>query len=197
MGEVLERLGPDIWAYALLAAVLIAAAVTDVRAGKIYNWITLPAMLAGLAGHAIIGGLGFGEGGRLGLADAVLGLAVGFAPMLVAWLAGGIGGGDVKLMGAVGALAGWRFVIPAMFFGFAAAAVMAVGILVFRRQLIATLKRIGRFAMLALVKAGPGDPSTPQSPKLPFGLAMCIGTFIALGLTVALGPGQTWFLWGM
>jgi len=39
----------DVIAYVSLAALLIAAAVTDVRTGKVFNWLTYPAVLVGLA----------------------------------------------------------------------------------------------------------------------------------------------------
>ena len=113
----------DGWAYAALAVVLVAASVTDIRAGKIYNSITYPAIAVGLIGHTFVGGLA-GTGHSPGLVGALAGLAVGFGPLLVAWLAGGIGGGDAKLMAAVGALTGWEFTLTAMFYGFAVAAMM-------------------------------------------------------------------------
>ena len=114
------------WPYAVVAVVLLAASFTDVRREKIPNWITYPGVLVGLVGHALSGGL-MGDGPlELGLAGSAVGLAVGFLPLMVAWLAGGIGGGDAKVMGAVGALTGWRFTLAAMLYGFAPAAVRAL-----------------------------------------------------------------------
>jgi prepilin peptidase CpaA len=190
------RFGPDAWSYGVLAVTLIVASVTDVRRGKIYNWTTYPAMVAGLIGHTLTGGL-WGHDGAMGLTGALMGLAVGFGPLLLAWLAGGIGGGDAKIMGAVGALAGWRFALTALFYGLAVAAVMAVAILIRRRLVLQTFGRIGRFCLLWLTKAHPGSPATEQSPKLPFGLALCVGAGAALVLTFFYGPSERMFLLGI
>jgi len=80
----------EMWAYGVLALVLVAAAIDDVRTSKIHNWITYPAVLAGLIGHCF-GGIDL-HGQRLGIGGALIGLAVGFGPMFIAWRAGGVGG---------------------------------------------------------------------------------------------------------
>jgi prepilin peptidase CpaA len=167
------------WAYGVLCAVLAVCAVTDVWKGKIYNAVTYPAVAAGLIGHAVIDGMvGYGE--ALGLDGALAGLLVGFGPMFVAWRAGGIGGGDAKLMAAVGALTGWRFALSALFCGLLVSALMAVGVMIRRRIALRTLGRIWRFLYLALTPTRPSDPAVAGSPKVPFGLALCIGSGAAL-----------------
>jgi Flp pilus assembly protein protease CpaA len=136
-------------------------------------------VVVGLTGHTLLGGLAGDDSAALGLTGSLLGLAVGFGPLLIAWLAGGINGGDAKLMGSVGALTGWSFALSAMFYGFAVAAVMSLIVMLRRGVLIATLKRIGRFLYLSMSPNRPSDPTTPESPKIPFGLALCIGSAIA------------------
>ena len=82
------------WAYCVLAVVLVVASVTDIRTGKIYNVVTYPAVAIGLIGHLLVDGLGFADQAPMGLAGAAVGLAVGLLPLLAAWMAGGIGGGE-------------------------------------------------------------------------------------------------------
>ncbi len=178
----------DMWSMCVLGAVLLVGAVTDVRTGKVYNWITYPAIAVGLIGHALVGGVWGQEGARIGLAGSLAGLGVGFGPMLAAWLAGGIGGGDAKLMGAVGALGGWRFALAAMFYGLLVAAVMGLVVMLKQRIFRRTLMRVGRFLLLLVTPAKPGDPGTADSPKLPFGLALCIGGGMALAEILWRGP---------
>ena len=164
----------EFWAYGVLAAVLIAASVTDVRRGRIPNALTYSAMAAGFIGHALLGGL-YGGPHRMGAMDALAGFAAGFLPMLAAWLAGGVGGGDAKLMGAVGALTGWKFALAALFYGLVFAAIMAVIIMIRRRIVLQTLGRLWRFVVLAFSGVRPPDPTTSQSPRVPLGLAMAMG----------------------
>ncbi|HDZ22126.1 hypothetical protein LCGC14_0302310 [marine sediment metagenome] len=165
------------WAYAVLAVTLIVAAVTDVRTGKIYNAVTYPAVVVGLVGHTLVAVFaGDGYEGVLGPAGALGGLAVGFLPLFVAWRAGGIGGGDAKLMAAVGALTGVNFAVTALAYGLVVAALMAVGVMIQRRVVRQTFGRIGRFLYIGMLRGKPADPATAESPKIAFGLALCIGS---------------------
>ena len=164
---------------------MTTAAVVDLRCGKVPNWLTYPAILVGLVGHAVAGyaaGEGFFSGGeRMGLAGALGGFAVGFFPLLLCWLAGGIGGGDAKLMGAVGALGGWRLVLGAMLFGFLIAGLMAVVVMVRRRIVRRTVRRVWHTVVLLIMPgAKPADPTGPDSPTVPVAVALCLGTFVAM-----------------
>jgi len=175
------------WSFGLLAVVLIAAAASDIRAGKIYNRVTYPAVLLGILGHVLIGGTDF-HGQRMGWVDSLTGLAVGFVPLFMAWQAGGIGGGDAKLMAAVGALTGWEFTLASMFYGFVVAGIMALVVMLRRRITRRTLGRVWRFLVLAATPGKPGDPAGQDSPKIAFGLALCIGAAIELTDVCLGGP---------
>jgi len=177
----------EMWAYGVLALVLVAAAVVDVRTGKIHNWITYPAVAAALIGH-YFGGTELLSNRRLGVDGALIGLTVGFLPLFLAWKAGGIGGGDAKLMAAVGALTGWKFALATLFYGFAVAGVMALLVMLRRRIVKRTVGRVWRFVVLTLMRAGPEDPAGADSPKIAFGLALCIGAALELADALAGGP---------
>ncbi len=170
----------EIWHLLVLAVALVAAAVVDLRTGKIYNTITYSAAAVGLIGHTVAGGL-VGDSGEagLGLLGSALGLAVGFGPLFLAWRLGAIGGGDAKLMGAVGALGGVEFAITALFYSCAVAVVMALIVMIRHRIVGRTMGRIFRFVYLVAARAKPGDPSGPDSPTLAFGLALCVGSAVA------------------
>ena len=78
---------------------------TDIRTGKIPNALTYPLWVFGWV-YALL------AAGRSGLVDSFSGFFLAFIPCFFLYLAGGFGGGDVKLMAAVGALMGWRFTAP-------------------------------------------------------------------------------------
>jgi prepilin peptidase CpaA len=82
-----------------LIAVLTTAIWTDLRSSRIPNWLTFSTMILALATHAWLGGT---QQVLFGLA----GLATGLGLFLVLYVSAGIGAGDVKLMGAVGAMVG-------------------------------------------------------------------------------------------
>ncbi|NLX97701.1 MAG: prepilin peptidase [Rhodopirellula sp.] len=108
----------------LIVVFTLAAAVSDWRTRKLPNWLTVSALAAALLLHTILAGLP-------GLANALLGFAVGFGILLVLWLIGGSGGGDVKLMGALGAWLGVSLILRVFFLSAALIAVFAGAVLVF------------------------------------------------------------------
>jgi len=180
----------EIWPGVALAVLLIAAAIADLRTGKIYNTITYPGVVVGLIGHTLAAGLiGGGDEGSFGLAGSLMGLGVGFLPLLIAWRLGGIGGGDAKLMAAVGAIGGAEFAVYAMFYSCAVAIVMALGTMAYHRVLRRSLRRIFVFLYTVLARARPVDPAGPDSPTVAFGVALCIGSGIAVV--------EMWFRGGM
>jgi len=83
----------------VLVCFVVAAAFADLRSRHIPNRLTLPAAALGLAMHTWLDGLN-------GALASVEGAAVGLGIFIVFFLLRGMGAGDVKLFGAVGALAG-------------------------------------------------------------------------------------------
>ena len=89
----------SIWVPILVLGFVAIAVFTDLRSQRIPNWLTVSAFVAALSFH-------FAVTGWTGLASSFGGFATGFGTLLVLFLIGGGGGGDVKLMGAVGAWIG-------------------------------------------------------------------------------------------
>lgn len=87
--------------FIISSLVVALATATDLYGRRIPNRLTLPAAVAGLALHT-------GADGGLGLGSSLAGLLVGSASFLPFYLRGGLGAGDLKLLGAVGALLGLR-----------------------------------------------------------------------------------------
>ncbi|MCD0462702.1 A24 family peptidase [Roseiconus lacunae] len=91
----------DLQPVSILAMIALTSIATyvDLKERRIPNALTVSAALGGVAWGAYSGGLA-------GLLASIGGFAVGFGILLALWLIGGGGGGDVKLMGAVGAWLG-------------------------------------------------------------------------------------------
>ncbi len=83
----------------IVTAVVVGIAVMDLRRFRIPNAVTFPFALTGIAFNAM-------QGGGWGLGHSLAGAAIGFVLLLVPFLAGGFGGGDVKLLTAIGAWVG-------------------------------------------------------------------------------------------
>lgn len=103
----------------MLVAVLGASVFTDMYWGKVFNAVVMPAMLLGLAFGAMLNGWS-------GLAVSGSGLLVGGGLLVIPFMFGVMGGGDVKLAAAVGALSGTLFVLQALAYAFVLAAAVAL-----------------------------------------------------------------------
>lgn len=90
---------PDLLPLCAAVSVSLIAAATDLRRFKVYNVLTIPALIGGLVASAWLGGWG-------GLGTSLLGVAVGFGVLVVFFALGGVGAGDVKLFAALGAWLG-------------------------------------------------------------------------------------------
>lgn len=124
---------PEAWtSFALLAVVLAVAAYTDAKSGLVYNKLTYPAILAGILLHAGFGGYQNGiEGLVASGGQASLVAFVAFIGGLFVFGLIGLGGGDVKLITAIGAItASFNCLLWACFYGlaltFAGALVMMI-----------------------------------------------------------------------
>ena len=87
------------WLVGVLIVIVAAAAVIDFRTRRIPNWLTFPSLALALA-------LQFALHGGAGLVQGLLGVLVGAGLFLLPFLLGGMGAGDVKLMGVAGAFLG-------------------------------------------------------------------------------------------
>jgi prepilin peptidase CpaA len=177
MGLVqLQPLHPLI--HALLVALVVVAAATDLRSRRIYNWLTAPAVVAGFAAHPALkalAGAPFLDG--LKFAGAGFGLALLIFVPLFALRA--FGGGDVKLMLAVGTLSGASnlfmiFLVDAILGGVAALIFALI-----RGRLWRTLRNIGRI-LKSLVR---GLPPYVEHEELQAGHEKSLG--LPRGVTIA------------
>jgi prepilin peptidase CpaA len=128
--------------YFVLAAIAVSgvAAWTDWRTGLIPNWLTFGAIGVGVIGHFATG-LWLG-GARAAFVEGSLSIAgllfCAVAPGFM-YAKGAMGGGDLKLFAALGALCQPLLGIEAEMYGLVAAAIIAPARLAFRGELLRVL----------------------------------------------------------
>ena len=165
----------DVFLIIFLIGILAVAAINDLRFQKIPNMLTYPAMALGLANHCATGGLD-------GLLFSAGGLTVGLAILIFPYLTGGVGAGDAKLMGAVGATIGPTGAFVAFLFTAIVGGIYAFIILLAKPEYIKGLiRRLGTMLKMSSV-SGQFFPipagKKEKKPKLCYGIAIAIGTLL-------------------
>ncbi len=170
--------------YFFVAAVIVAvvAGWLDWRSGHIPNWLTLGPLLAAPFVHAVVGYLGAGHNAAIhGLLFSILGaFACGAVPLMLFQL-GAMGGGDVKLLTAIGALCMASVGIGVEFYAFIAAAVFAFGRLAYQGKLLRTLgNTVSLVINPFLPKSRRREIAPEMMTELRFGPAVAVGAMIGV-----------------
>jgi len=163
----------------VLLALLLTAAIYDVRFRRIPNWISVTGVAIGLTMNAFLFGVP-------GLWLSLRGLGLGFGVYFLLYLVRAMGAGDVKLMGAVGAMVGWQdwfgiFLITAILGG-----VMALILAATRGRIMKTLWNVGfilsemKSGRPAYIKKEELDVRSPKAIGLPHGAVIAVGTVFFL-----------------
>ena len=162
-----------------LLVYLALAVGFDLRARRIPNVISGPALLLGLILNAA-------QSGTAGLLGSLGGAALSMGILMLPFAAGGIGGGDVKMMGAVGAFVGpWIAVMG-----------LVIGMIVGGVIMSVHLARLGRLRhtlasltnMLTVAAATRSlEPmavraDTESAVSLPYSVPLALGTVLAVML---------------
>ena len=111
------------------------ACVTDLRTRRIPNVLTFGAAVAGLAFQ-------FATGGVEALGQAALGWLLGAVVFMLPFALGGLGGGDVKLLAALGAWLGPADALWLVLYTGVAGGVMALGVSAFYGYLGTAMQNI-------------------------------------------------------
>lgn len=164
------------WINAVLILVLIISVVTDLKSRKIYNKVIFPGLAAAFTLHFLFGGW-------VALGEAAIGCFIGLGVLLIPYLLGGMGAGDVKLLALVGALKGTYFVLTASVYMALIGAILALAILLCRKGTIARLRQI--VFLLYGLRYGLKIPLFVEKNSLsaayPYGVAIAGGVILSLG----------------
>jgi prepilin peptidase CpaA len=171
-----------------LSASLIAT-VTDIRSLRIRNSLTVPLCVAGIVFHGMMEGWP-------GLALSLAGIGIGFAVLILPYLMGILGAGDVKLLMGMGAWLGGHNTALVALFGCLAMGLVAVVVLAKREgtkavwlnlQLsILRLQTIRRHLFtsqndLKDIKSMAADP-VQRHKLIPFSIMLAMGSVALVGV---------------
>ena len=163
-----------------MTGALIVAGVggaTDVATRRIPNWLTYSGMLVAIAGRSVLQGWH-------GLGSALAGGLIGGGIFLVFFLLHAMGAGDVKLITAIGCLAG-----PASAFQIVLATAIAGGIFAVilslwqgrLRTVLVNVVDLIKFHAVAGAEVHPTlNLSNPQAARLPYGVAIATGVLYSV-----------------
>lgn len=167
----------DALQHVVLVVILGVASFHDVRERRIPNRLTYPAMVLVLVWHAILGG-------PHGFALSLGGLGAGLGLMLIPFLMGVMGAGDVKLMATVGAFVGptevlIAFLATSLAGGVYALAVFSLHMTLFKRVATSIKDSMGLMAVTGRWIYSPQD-TEGALPKLAYGLAISVGAVASI-----------------
>jgi prepilin peptidase CpaA len=160
---------------AILIIVLILCFITDIREQKIYNKIVMPSILTVLILNIFFYGYN-------GFKFSALGFLTGLAILLIPYLLGGMGAGDVKLLAFVGAAKGVLFVLNSSIYMAIVGGIISLVILILNKQAIVFFKSIFSWivSFSYKVRRELKFSNSETSKKFPYGTAIVAGALICL-----------------
>jgi prepilin peptidase CpaA len=163
------------WTNILLLILLIICVVTDLKERKIYNKVLFPVFVVAIIYHLVNGGVS-------GFTASLLGATVGLAILLIPYLMGGMGAGDVKLLAVIGAIKGIGFVLMTSLYMAIVGGIIGLLILLFRKGIVYRFQQICYFFVLKRqgVNISIGLDKEALSTTYPYGVAIALGSIGAI-----------------
>jgi prepilin peptidase CpaA len=164
--------------YLILITSLLISLVTDIRNRRILNIVTLPSVLFSFVYYIITSGIdGFLFSGK--------GFLVGLGLLIIPYILGGMGAGDVKLMAAIGALMGTSFVFYSFIYTALIGGVIGLFLIIKTRGFMNSIKDFSyKFTNIVFFKSNLGSMIIPSNTKnsisFPYGVAIVLGTLCTL-----------------
>jgi prepilin peptidase CpaA len=166
--------------YLLLCALVIASvgAVKDFRGYRIPNWLTYSSLVGALV-------VRLGLGGWTELRGGLVGMMFAGGIFFLLFLLGGMGGGDVKLMAGVGAWVGAAQVGILLIVSALAGGLLATGYVLVHKRMLESMRNMVELLRHHLTEGFAPHPTLNVQQegtlRLPYGLAIAIGTFYCVG----------------
>jgi prepilin peptidase CpaA len=161
---------------AVLIIILIISLITDLKYRKILNIVTLPSVILAFLYYVTSKGLD-------GLLFSGKGFLVGLSILLIPYILGGMGAGDVKLMAAIGALMGTSFVFYSFIYTALIGGLIGVLLIIKAKGLKNSIKSL--FFNVVFFRSSLGsmillNGDKKSSISFPYGVAIVLGTLSCL-----------------
>jgi prepilin peptidase CpaA len=178
MGLLIGEIGNRLFLDFFLVFFIGTAVVFDVKERRIPNWLILFALTVGIATGLWTG--------TTQLWGSLLGAGLGIAALMIPFALGALGAGDVKFLGAIGAVLGAQALPRVLFYTAISGGIMALISIGYKREIdIRVFKAVWTDFKLLILSRGAvapafvNDSSLKGSRTLPYGLAIGLGTLAA------------------
>lgn len=178
-----DFIGTAVLARSVLVGFIVFVAWFDVRERRIPNALVFPAAIIGISLNSMRGWSGFWFSGK--------GMLVGFALLFIPYLLHKMGAGDVKFLAAIGTFVGAAGVVRVLLLSLMAYPVLALFFVIQQQKFLLTLQRFLRLtcklfgALIPPLRLYADQLAASDNPEItsatsPFGLAVSVGTLLAL-----------------
>jgi len=163
----------------IVVGIAAVAAACDLKTRRIQNALTFGAALAAIVAH------GYVEGWS-GAGMSILGWVIGVAAFFPFFALGGLGAGDVKLLGAIGAWLGPVAAVWVVLFSGIAGGVLAVVVALFSGYLVRAFANVWGlltyWRVMGLRTAPDLTLSNEAAPRLAYAVPVFAGLVLTLWL---------------
>lgn len=163
----------------VLITILLISIYTDIKDRKILNSVTIPSIIFAVFYFLITQGVdGFFFSGK--------GFLVGLGLLIIPFMLGGMGAGDVKLLAAIGALMGTSFVFYSFIYTALIGGLIAIVLIIkqkgFINGIVVPLKLLIYTIFFFRSKLGTllSSSKDHSSISFPYGVAIVLGTICTL-----------------
>jgi prepilin peptidase CpaA len=165
--------------YEIAIAIGLVACVTDLRSRRIPNVLTFGSAIAAVVFHTIVGG-------TAGFLGALTGWGLGVVLFILPFALGGMGGGDVKLLAALGAWLGPEMTVWVALYTGIAGGVLALVVAIahgYLGQALSNLRLLFlHWSVMGIGRVEEVSLAGSKGPRLAYAVPIFVGTMVALWL---------------
>jgi prepilin peptidase CpaA len=158
----------------VLSLLFILVLYLDTKYKLIPNWLTGSAILLGWI-------IAIFEGGFSTLLQSLLGTVIGFLLLLLPFILGGVGGGDVKFLAAIGSLTKISFLMQIVLVGLVIGGILSFYIIL-KNSNVKGIKQVIYYTFYR--KYFPGASTPTKKDTIPLGSCISLAGLLLIGIHI-------------